>query len=443
MLTSPFQQQLLQPFQTRPPPRTPTVEPAAASAQEHTNLDALPPPIIDPRPGPSDWMNVNGPVCDGDYITFRNNAWSGVVISHGWNPSTNRVNGTEVRGIKNPNQKPSNKPKELNVSRMDNRYTFCVRRMEFDSDKKAWVLPHWTAWKDRLPIKVTDHVCFLVPNDPSLALGTDNPPGFGNNGDYRVKLVDFPLATKDTLINHTVTGHLQKIVSLGFWRDDKNNVDFLNQSRCVWTFHNFGANQSQSIVMSGSPLNIRNMWTEIRAKETQIWEFIGNGPASIGTLINKTFHGGRNLTQAAGSGGSTIKLALHNKDTDDKAGWIIDAWHGNRYPVQRALVPVEPPPLNPDLPPEQQPEVPDLTEQIQNPVQVPGMTYDPTTGTNIHTGLEEALQGQNPDDFWDIIAKFFYGKKWNHLTYTEQFSILALIGLGGYVGVNKALDRVL
>lgn len=413
------------------------------------NRRAMPPPNISELPGPSDWMNKEGPVCDGDYITLRNNAWKGTTIFHSW--SSNALNsggGKEVGTEKMPNHGSSGpSPLPLSSVRMDNRFSWVIRKVIFNTEKAAWVLPSWKAWEDRTPISVTDHVILLCPNDPDMALGTkDVNYAYGNNGDYQVRLEPFPVCTTATLEMKTVSAHFKRVLSFGFWKGDKDNVDFLAQSRCVWKFHNVGANKRSGLILSGSPINIRNMWTEVRAAETSIWEALSSGTVSlVPFIINKTFHGGRNLTQAKGSGGRVVKLALHNNDTDDKAMWIIDAWYGNRYPVQRALIPRYAPPP----PPEPNPvpiEVPDLIEQIQHPPPVPStkvVTYDPKTGTLVHTGLEQKLNKQNPYTWLDYITLRIYGKRWDHLTYSQQLTLVGILVIMGIVAFDVSLNSLL
>lgn len=420
--------------------------PPQENTEPENNTRAMPPPVFADRPGPSDWMNKNGPVCDGDYVTFRCNAWK-KGNTKGIRIRPVHASG-EVRGDKFTTDQTN-----IDPVRMDNGYAFVIRRIVFDGEKKAFVLPSWKAWKDRTPIATNDTVVFLVPNDPWRAMGTRNPSNaYSNNGDYRVELVDFPLATKDTLQQNTITGHAARIVSLGFWNGSRNSVDFLNQSRCVWTFHNVGTQSARGVLLGGTPINIRNLWTDIKSKETSIWQAAGGlAPGLIGTAIQRNFSGGRNLTLAAGSDGNVVKLALHNNDTDDKAGWIIDAWYGNRYPVQRALIPETPPPPRPEgeaPPPPGEPTppivVPDLTDQIRNPPPpTPGMTYDARTGTNIHTELEKKTQAQNPETWLDTIAKAFYGKRWNAISYFQQLTIAGLIAAGVIVVADETVKVTL
>ena len=409
---------------------------------QYDNRSAMPPPVESNRPGPSDWVSKNGSVFDGDYITIRNNAWGGTTMKHSWNGTS--PGGIEVTADKLKNAGSGGPPHlPLSKVRMDNKYTWCIRRVVFDNDKKAWVLPSWTAWKDRSPISMSDRVVFLCPNDPDLVLGTKSPGTYGNNGDYRCELVKFPLATKDQLVGSGVTGHLSRIVSLGFWRDDKKNVDFLNQSRCVWTFHSPAGGGQGSVKYGSSPLNIRNMWTEIKSKETGIWDAIGGAQVSlINYAVVSTFNGGRNLTQASGSGGSVVKLALTNKDRDDKAMWIIDGWYGNRYPVQRAVIPSHPPPpadieeeeddpTRPMRRPDPPTWIPDLHEQIKNPPPIiPGLTLDDKTGTNKHSGLEDSTRSQNPFSLLDYISNAVFGSRWSEISYLQQITMVGLIALG-------------
>lgn len=408
-----------------------------------SNIRALPPPNVADRPGPGDWVNLYGSIFDGDYITLRNSAWGGTTIKHAWSSDTNTASGTHITAEKHKNVNDHG-PKPLNLMpvRMDNAYSFCIRRVIFDSDKKAWVLPSWDAWQSRTPINITDHVIFLCPNDPNLVMGTKNPGTYGNNGDYKCRLEPFPIATVDDLVSHSATGHLQRIISMGFWRNDKNSVDFLNQSRFVWTFRSTFAGR---MLCYGSAVNIRNVWTEVKARESTIWDAVGGAQVSIiNHLIVSNFRGGRNLTQASGSDGSVVKLALTNHDKDDKACWVIDGWHGNRYPVQRALIPVEAPPnpvpAEPDAPVPPPIDIPDLTDQILRPPPAqPGLTFETITGTTTQTSLSHATLLQNPDSVLDTISKSLFGQKWNHISYLQQITLGGLIALGVIVITDEVV----
>lgn len=419
------------------------VESASSSSTEPLQLNnrrALPPTDVSAASSNrTEWANLGGSVMDGDYITLRNTAWKGTTITHSWNPATLEPGGdTRISAIKTPNANKKNGPSPLKLSpvRMDNEYTFCIRRVEFNTTRKAWVLPSWDAWKDRRPLNVDDYFVLLCPNSADLVLGTKNPPNaYANNGDYACKLIPFPLVTVAEANENTLTGHLQRIASFGFWTS--NRVDFLSQSRCVWRAHSIAPDSKRGLIYGSAPINIRNMWTAIKSAETSILNMVTGG--AIPFIINKTFNGGRNLTQAAGSDGKTVKLALSNHDRDDKSGWIIDAWHGNRYPVQRVMLPLTAPPLAPDEDPSRpgrRPEpypdivVPDLVEQIKRPPPaVPGTTIDIDTGTLKPDSLESKTQSQNEKGWFqnfsllNLIATVLFGKKWDDLTWLQQFAL--------------------
>lgn len=406
-------------------------------AHAKTNRDAMPPMQVSPRPGPGDWIAKSGSVCDGDLITIRNLAWKGCSLQHSWNGDSLRANGDHVEGMKLKGGDLTLRP-----VRMDNAYSFVLRKLVWSDDKCAWVMIKWDAWKDRAPITKSDYFCLLVPNEPVLAVGTRSPPSsLGNNGDYKVGLYPFPVCTSAELGQHTLKGTFRRMLSLGFWRESKDHIDFLAQSTCVWSFHEPGVSKSDGPVQFGaSPINIRNVWTEVKARETTVWDFaasmVGVFPVAglIANTISKTFKGGRNLTQAAGSDGRVVKLALSNKDRDDKALWIIDGWHGNHYPVQRALVPEEAPPGGGV-------EVPNLEHQITHPPpSLPGMTLDPTTGTNRATGLEKDLGDQNPFTMWDWLCYLVFKKRWAKLSITESLGMIAITAVVGVLGVELFAD---
>lgn len=394
--------------------------PKEQEAASKTNRDAMPPMEVSPRPGPSDWINKNGSVCDGDLITLRNLAWKGCTVKHSWNAAALVPGGVLVNGEKHAQGKIT-----LARTRMDNEFSFVIRRLVFDHDKVAFTMPSWTAWKDRKPITKKDYFCLLAPNDPWLAMGTREPPNSaGNNGDYKVGLFPFPVCTSAELNQHTIKGFLKNAVSFGFWKASKKHIDFLQQSRCVWSFHAIGVDNPDGPVSFGSsPINIRNTWTEMKSQSIQWWEFVASNQVTlVGNIINRTFHGGRNLTMAAGSGGNVVKLALHNNDTDDKAGWIIDGWHGNQYAVQRSLVPTT------AVPPGSEP-VPNLDDQRTHPPpSIPGLlVLDPNTGTNVNIGLPAALDNQNPYSILDWICYYLFKQRWANLGALDRMKVVVII----------------
>jgi hypothetical protein len=383
------------------------------------NRRAVPMPVAAARPGPADWCQVGAAVFDGDYVSVRNKAWGGVSMGHS---AANK----EVRGVKLAGG-------DLGVTRMDNDYTFCIRRMTFDSHLKAFVLPHLLPFGDREPISKNDFVVLLCVNTVNFALGTRKPPPAGNNGDYRLDLRPFPLVTNNDLNSSGVGEKLKRMVSLGLWNNDKNHIDFLTQACCIWVFHSLTVDNDQTLRYGTMPLNIRNYYTDMKQKEASIWEAVGPY-AVVPYLINKTFNGGRNMTQAAGSDGSVVKLALHNNDTDDKAGWIVDSWHGAHYPVQRVLIPRDPPPPppapedNPNALPQHPP--PDLSEQIAHPPpHIQGLTYDPFTGTQINTQLSNDTIDQDRHAWWEELIEWLFGVSWSDLNPLQQVALIGVVPL--------------
>lgn len=435
------------------------------------NRRALPPPVESSRPGPGDWVNKGGAVFDGDYITLRCNAWDGMTAYHSWDWNTLQVAGdkgearpTPTRNKRTPGpgeglRSSEGGPDRLSLQRvrMDNKFSFCIRRIIFDAERQAYVLPSWTAWQDRRPIKMTDTVVFLVPNDPSRVLGTRNPPSsLGNNGDYAVGLYEFPLATRADLDNTGLGGGVATFLSFGFWQ---NGVDFLNQSRCVWTFNSVYDNR-QNLVYGGNVINIQNMWTKVKSGNVGVGQFITSPLLGI---INSTFTSGRNLAiHDSWVDGKILRLSLISNDHADTEGWIIDGWHGNTYPVQRAMLPTEPPPVTQETRtpilvgrrPDPPPYIPNLTDQIRHPPPIPppvvdanghtnpSMTIDPVTGTARNTWLEHATQEQNPDDCFDYISKLIYGKRWALLSIGERINLTALAAFGVFAGVEIAIKEI-
>ena len=462
--------------------------------QARTNLDAMPPV---PRAGSraTEWMMNGGALFDGDYVTLRSKAWGGVTIAHSWS-GNGRGNGTSVTG----EQKAKGELKMKSPMSMANKYSFCIRVMYFDNNKKAWFLKRRAdAWKDKIPIAKTDHVCFLVPNDPNMALGTRDPPnGWANNGDYQCELVPMPVCNVDEITAHTPLGMLRTWVSPGLWRGSKDAVDFLSQSRAVWSFHSIGPDNSQNLTINGNAINIRNMWTAIKSQETTIWNYAGHG--IVAYAINKTFNGGRNLTMAAGSGGRTVKLALHNKDADDKAGWIINHWAGVSpvaaqrvaaprtvpftcvgsgrieempaveyqrlveriragevvedapcIPVVPQAPPPDPTPVNPTAPP-RVPVAPTPITDIPTPVLGPNqtittcrernMTLSPETGQCEYSGLVEALEAQNAPGLLDHIATLLGFGRWRDVPYTYKIGVAAGVATVSYFSISSTIPRL-
>lgn len=414
------------------------IEPPSEDHVE-SNADAVPAPRVRAVPGASDWCQAGAPVFDGDYVTIRNKAWKGTTVRH--NEANREISAEKIPGG------------DVNVTVMDNKYAFCIRKIIFDTTLKAWILPSLKVRSQREVLSKTDSVIFLCPTSPDYVLGTENPPRLGNNGDYRTKLIKFALVTQNTSLLNKTSERFKSIVSLGLWNSMKNNIDFLAQSRCIWGFHSAnGANNETRLLYGSGGLNIRNLWTEVRAKETQIWEGIGiYGPASaISFAIHKTFNGGRNLTQASGSNGAVVKLALSNKDNDDKAVWIVDAWHGNHYPVQRVLIPKEDPPPPPPSPPEGEPParqapIPNLTEMIQRPhTNIPaGLSLDLETGTLRQVELEKKTQDQDKRTYLDLILTYLFGEPWDELSFLQQTLIVSTLVLVIVVSAETAVKEII
>ena len=404
----------------------------------NTNRQAVPMPEVAPRPGASDWCQVGNSVFDGDYVVLRNKAWDGITVSH---------QGVDVRG--NHNHEGSLQY----VNRLDSEYSWCIRKVVFNAEIKAFVLPNLKPRAQRDPISKSDFVVFIATNSVDYVMGTENPPHIGSNGDYQVRLIHYALVTTNQLTTASAAEKARRLLSFGLWNSEKHSTYFLAQSRCIWTFHNIGSSNDQRLTFGGAAFNIRNIWTEIRAKETRIWESAGVlGPQilvnQIASIIHRTYNGGRNLTQAAGSDGAVVKLALHNDDTDDKAGWIVDGWKGKYYPVQRVLLPTEKPPAPPPLPPAQvepQRPIPQLTETILHPPSqyVPGLTYDPETCTQRTTKLEQDSQGQDHREWWEKLIFRLIGVNWGDLDYLQQALVIGAATLIVIAAVEVGIKSVI
>lgn len=354
-----------------------------------------------------DYARKGDVIFDGDYITLRNLAWGGVTLSHA-------SGGKQVSGFRKPGG-------DLDLGTIANAYSWCIRKIVYDTEKKAFVLPHLKVRPERGALTKQDYFVLICPDTPDLVLGTRLPPTYGNNGDYRCELINFVLANVEEVHQNTAVGFAQRFISAGFWNSDKNNVDFVNQSRCIWEFH--GGDQNE--IVYGAKFNIRNLWSEVKARETSMWQAAGGAQwGLIGTTIQKTFNGGRNLTQAAGSGGSVVKLALTNKDNDDKANWILDPWDGNHYPVQRVYIPTDAPPPGVDLT-----SLPVLHYRQGIETTVGTDQYDPTTDSANQDALEDKTKDQNKENWIDWLCRLVFGKRWNQLNTQQSLIIVALVPL--------------
>lgn len=362
-------------------------------------------------------------VYDGDYITLRNKAWGGTTIAH------STANQT-VRGFKN-------KTTKVTTYEPANDFSFVIRRVEFNATLKCFVLPPLPQMSDRKAIMRDDYLIFISANSTDYAMGTRRPPPAGNNGDYRVGLYHFPIVTNNYLNNTPIGERAKRFISFGYWNNERNGIDFMAQATCIWTFHSVSVDNNIGMRYGGTPINIRNIWTELKAKEASIWD--SGSPLAL--LIQSTFNGGRNLTMAAGSGGSTVKLALHNKNTDDKAGWIIDAWKGNDYPVYRwkdkekETAPADDPP-----PPPAPIVIPGMTPLIRPDVDAPppNTTYDPLTNSWLQTGLERLTSMQDLRSWMNKTFTSVFGVDWNDLSYITQLVIM----LGGIVAAIYAIKTI-
>lgn len=421
----------------------PVTKPADWTGDQGENKGVSLSPVVPSTPGPSDWISRGDPVRDGDYVTLQNRAWGGTTVE-------SSIGNQEVEGAKKPSGRFY-----LREIRLDNDYTFVIRKIVFDKDKKCFVLPTLGVPDDRKVINKTDFVVFINSRSNDYVLGTRNPPHNGNNGDYRVSLIQFPLVTANDLLTDSLTNKLALIATAGFWRENRG-VDFLNQSRCIWSFHSVGIDNDPAVRYGQGRMNIRNLWTAMREKETQIWELISplGAVATVAYAIHSTANGGRNLTQAKGSDGRVVKLALHNKDTDDKALWQLNGWFGEFYPVQRVAMPRTPPPApNPSEPvPEEGVSVPALpgaspdgsTGPPPGEVGPPGTTWDPATRTWRQTALETATQNdQDLFKWYDKLLMRLFGTTWDRMPFYFKILAVGLVSLILVISVDEVVKALL
>jgi hypothetical protein len=329
-----------------------------------------------------------GTVLDGDYIQLTANAWHGIVVKHDFNS----VTGVKCQGRESPPQ-----------TTQDNEYTFQIRRVEFNPDLKAFVVPTYTPGHG-VPMQ-RDHLFILIASRNSKTLCTRNPGPLGNNGDYQCTLGDFPLITQNSINSNNVAELAKRMISLGFWNNEHTCVDFLQQALHVWQFHVFG-NAQDNMVRYGDQFNIRNTWTFYKAQEASI--FASGSPLAY--TIQATFNGGRNLTMAAGSNGSVVKLALSNDDHDDKAVWTLEAWAGTRYPIPRMFDPNH------------------VVRGQQETSTVPGTVWDPLTRTFRATGIEVATQNnQNLRSWISRILRSILGFSWDDFSLLQKAALIAVL----------------
>lgn len=383
-----------------------------------------------------------GPVLDGQVVTLRNLAWGGTTVDHAWPVGE----GTRVSATKNPNG-------DFTVSpvRMDNRYSWIIRKVTFSVEKRGWVMDP-DGWKKQEPITKDDYVIFLEPNSPNMVLGTRKPPNvLATNSNYRVELVDFPLLRHLRTAAETVG----TFFSLGFYSPE----NWVTQSRVIWTFSGVPSPRGE-LTYGSAPLHIQNEFTDAWSYGwggDRPWDFKNKAE---GRRVNKEYNGGRYLTQASNSDGETVKLAFENDPGDDKSRWIIDSWYGNHYPIPIVATvgtPTDEERQDSASPSNPNPGPTPIPENFTNPAVPPvaygpdgkqlEMEWDPVAGIWHAKGLATATQGQNPYTWWDWVAQTVFGKdRWQDMTVIEQGEAMLLIAGGllivGVLVVKEAEHQI-
>lgn len=374
-----------------------------------------------------------GPILDGHLVTMRNLAWHGTTIDHAWPAGS----GTRVSATWAPNGVFT-----IDPLRMDNRYSWIIRKVTFSVARRAWVMDP-DGWKRGDPITKDDYVMFFQPNSPNMVMGTRKPSNaLITNANYRVELVDFRILTHLRTTAETVG----TFFSLGFYSPES----WVTQSRVIWSFQgtSFGP---RGELLYGMPLHVVNEYTDA-------WSYGWGGdyPWNYANKLegerkSKEFNGGRFLTQAANSDGEVVKLALHNNRDDDKSQWIMDSWYGNNYSVPIAINAGTPTAqeildsASPSNPHPVQVDVSDLSGQWNDPATPPvaygsdgrllEMEWDPVAGVWHAKGLAESTLGQNPRTWWDWIATTFFNKdRWQDLTIAEQGEATLILAGGLLAG---------
>ena len=283
---------------------------------------------------PPDWIEKGTCVYDGDWISLRNLAWGGTTIKR--NGTAPYVTAIKLRG--GDLVKANKLPEKV---RQGNEYTWCVRLINLNPETKTWQVlsPDFNHRK-----KLTYGQPFLLymPGEAAThCMGTRVPSHLAtaNNGDYRVETTRYSL--------ETVNGVCEIRDGYGFreWTEKEKCLDFIDSSVCIWYCEPKNHNTLNTPVNFGEEMYVRNLYTYIKTQTltpSARDRFFAGLKSSVFAgqiivLINLAmkFNGGRNLTQAKGSNGSTVKLALSNHDKDDKSLWIMDSYMGNHYPVRR------------------------------------------------------------------------------------------------------------
>lgn len=252
------------------------------------------------KKAPPPWIFFNQAVFDGDWISFKNNAWpenGGSVVCRGNGPFVTSLDGNAVR-------RHFDRVEPNATAQQANRFTWCIRRCYLNTETQTWWITSYDLSQQN-PISFDEPFVLLSP-DANMCMGTDMPnkTGFTNNGDYRVKVV--PL---DFMKINKPCGALgiRLFSSAGCH-------DWIDFSTRVWYFKKKTPLQNSS-VQYAQDLLVRNFYQI--AKESD--------------LMNRD---GRNLTQANGHG-DIVKLALHNDDSIDRSVWKVYPWQVHKNQVRR------------------------------------------------------------------------------------------------------------
>lgn len=280
-----------------------------------------------PAGTPNDRIFKGSPIYDGDWVTLRNEAWKGTTIKR--NGKAPNVTAIKLQG--------GNLSGRLGATaKQEHEFSWSIRSIEWKAASGTWMT-------DSLDFTNRKQICYgkpfvlFAPGADHLVMATEIPSHMptANNGDYRVKQLEYRVENISNLCKGAQRA----------WTKRSNCLDFIDASTRIWYFEALNHRDLNMPVKFGDKLFVRNMFTMTKALQydggamNRFWNgFKSSGVPALGLIgAAMKFNGGRNLTQASGSDGATVKLALSNHDSDDKSRWVVDAWLGNNYPVRRSL----------------------------------------------------------------------------------------------------------
>lgn len=256
-----------------------------------------------PASKPPNWILPGQAIFDGDCISLSSNAWAST--KHG---ITLKRMGNHIVGV--PGDAAFTETKRSNP------FTFVIRKVTLDPSSDNYYFKQKTLGKNREAIGWGEDQPFVLlctTGSPAVMRTKlmDQTAFLAVNSNEAVMAEPFPVTSKEK--REECTGAVLGLAKNGC-------INGKAQAVAVWYFSRPSRmnNESPSFGWSSGGVLIRNMYS----------------------VVHGNLNGGRNLTMAAGSGGTVVKTSgILNDDGDDKSIWYVGAYNGRVIPFANRLVP--------------------------------------------------------------------------------------------------------